>query len=253
MIKIDNISVGYGEVPVIKNTSFTVQKGQLISIIGANGAGKSTLLKAVTGIIPMLSGNIFIDDKNISDLAHKDIAKKIAYLAQGKVVPDMTVEQMVLHGRFPHLSYPRRYKDKDYKIAYSALEQMGISNLANKLMSSLSGGMRQNAYISMALTQATDYIMLDEPTTYLDISNQLELMQILRNLANNGKGIVTVMHDLPLAFTFSDKIAVLRDGIITACDTPDNICNNKIINKVFGVSLYYSKDKKSYYYKYFVN
>ena len=143
----------------------------------------------------------------------------------------------MLHGRYPYLSPLGRYTQTDREIANAAVAEMGIEALAERPLSSLSGGMRQKAYIAMALAQDTDYILLDEPATYLDISNQLELMQILRRLADKGKGIVAVTHDLPMAFGFSDAIAVLDKGNIALCDTPEAVSGSKLLESVFGVSL----------------
>ena len=248
MIELKNLSAGYGRERILDSISLTVPKGKLVSIIGANGSGKSTLLKTIVGIISPESGDILIDDKPTTDLSRKDIAKRISYLCQGKSVPDMTVEQMVMHGRFPYLKYPRKYSKIDREIADRAIEEMGISALAERTMSSLSGGMRQKAYIAMALTQDTDYILLDEPTTVLDISGQLELMRILRALTDNVKGIAAVMHDMPLAFSCSDSIAVLQNGRISACDTPQNICQSGIVKSVFGVELGYCAEGDYYHY-----
>ena len=129
------------------------------------------------------------------------------------------------------------------------MEDVGITELAHKPLYTLSGGMRQNAYIAMALAQETDYILLDEPTTYLDIAHQLELMRILRKLADSGKGIVTVMHDLPLAFDFSDTLTVMNNGGIIACGTPSELCNLPIIEDIFGVKIKQMQDDK-YSYQY---
>ena len=127
-------------------------------------------------MVPVGDGEIAIDGRPLAKMSRKDIARSIAYLSQGKGTPDMTVEQLVLHGRFPHLSYPRRYTTQDREIALAAMEQVGITKYARKPLYTLSGGMRQNAYIAMALTQGTDYILLDDPNTFLDISHQLELI-----------------------------------------------------------------------------
>lgn len=248
MIKLENVSVGYRKENVLNNISLSIPKGKLVTVIGANGSGKTTLLKAIVGILPKTNGEIFIEEKSVTDLSRQDIAKKISYLAQGKTTPDMTVEQMVLHGRYPHLSFPRKYSEKDRKIAENSLKQMGISELSQRNMSSLSGGMRQNAYIAMALTQDTDYIMLDEPTTYLDISNQLGLMKTLRTLADSGKGIVAVMHDLPLAFTFSDLVVVINNGKIAGIGTPNELCEKNVIKELFNISLEYDEKTCSYSY-----
>lgn len=212
MLELKHIRAGYGKRQILNGVSLTVPKGKLVTVIGPNGSGKSTLFKSAAGIIPTLSGEVLIDGTKAADSSRSETAKKIAYLAQGKSVPDMTVFQLVLHGRFPHLSYPRRYTQKDKSLAIAALEKTGLSERAESPITSLSGGMRQNAYIAMALAQDTDYILLDEPTTYLDISHQLSLMKNLRELAKEGKGVAAVLHDLPLAFTFSDIIAVLSGG-----------------------------------------
>ena len=248
MIELKKVTAGYPSKTVLSEISLSVPKGTLISVIGKNGSGKSTLLKTVIGIINAKSGEMLFDGE--SELSRQSMAKKVSYLAQGKSVSDMTVEQLVLHGRFPHLSYPRRYSKKDREISSAALRQMGIADIAGTPLSALSGGMRQKAYIAMALAQDTDYILLDEPTTYLDISNQVELMKILRSLADRGKGIVAVMHDLPLAFGFSDRIAVIKDAKIAAFDTPQKICDSGIVQEVFGIDLQYSPAEKSYHYKY---
>lgn len=250
MIELKNLSAGYPAKPVLQDISLSVLQGELISVIGKNGSGKSTLLKTTVGSIPAKGGEILIDGTPSASLSRQDRAKKIAYLAQGKSIADMTVRQMVLHGRFPHLSYPRRYSEKDRAIACAALRQMGLAETADAPLSALSGGMRQKAHIAMALAQDTDYILLDEPTTYLDITNQFELMTILRTLADGGKGIVAVMHDLPLAFGFSDRVAVIKDGRLAACDTPRNICGSGIVKAVFGIDLHYSSAERAYHYRY---
>lgn len=247
MIEVKIKSAGYHKKEILHNLAAGFEKGRLTSIIGPNGCGKSTLLKTILGIIPSVDGEIFVDGESISDKKRKEIARRIAYLPQGKDVPDMTVEQMVLHGRFPHLTYPRRYGKSDRMIARAAMERMGIAVLAEEPMSSLSGGMRQNAYIAMSLAQDTEYIILDEPTAYLDIAHQLELMKILRELADGGKGIITVMHDLPISFTFSDDIMVIKDGNITAEGTPGEISQSDIIKDVFGIRLY--AEGGEYFYK----
>ena len=248
MIEIHHASAGYGTQPVLKDVSLIFEKSSMTSIIGVNGCGKSTLLKAVLGMIPLQRGEIVIDGQNLQDMSRNAIAKKMAYLSQGRSTPDMTVEQMVLHGRFPHLTYPRRYSVKDHEIAFSAMAQLGMKGLAHKPLSALSGGMRQNAYIAMALAQDTDYVLLDEPTTYLDIAHQLELMKTLRTLADRGKGIITVTHDIQMAFTFSDRIILLDNGTVFDNGTPNEVCARKSIEQIMGVALERSDEAYSYRY-----
>jgi len=249
VLEIRNLSAEYGKTRVLCGLSETFESGKLTSVIGSNGCGKSTLLKTLIGVLPIADGEIFVDGESLAPMDRKRIAKKIAYLPQGRATPDMTVEQMVLHGRFPHISYPRRYTAHDREIASLAMEKVGISDLAERSLGELSGGMRQTAYIAMALAQDTDYILLDEPTTYLDVSHQIEMLKLLQNLANEGKGIICVMHDLPMAFDFSDKIAVMRDGKIEMSAAPDEMSASSIVKEIFGVEITRIDDGK-YFYKY---
>ena len=249
MIELQHISAGYSKQEVLQDASVRFETGKLTSIIGINGCGKSTLLKTSLGILPVRSGSITIDGRNLSGMHKKEVARKISYLSQGKSTPDMTVQQLVLHGRFPHLTYPRRYSAEDHEIAHAAMEQTGIAGYAHMPLYRLSGGMRQTAYIAMALAQNTDYVFLDEPMTYLDISHQLELIKILKTLARNGKGIVAVMHDLPMAFTFSDEILLVHEGQILRSN-PEQLCRETTLQQVFGVSLALSEDSRSYCYRY---
>ena len=250
MIKLDKITAGYEDHVVLQELSASFEKGSLTSIIGINGCGKSTLLKTILNMVPLQGGEVCIDGTSLQSMSRKPIAQKVAYLSQEKSIPDMTVEQMVLHGRFPYLSYPRRYTAQDREIVIQAMKQMGITAFAQKRLQTLSGGMRQDAYIAMALAQNTDYILMDEPTTFLDISHQLGLMKTLRNLADSGKGIITVMHDLPMAFTFSNRILLLHNGRVACCDTPKNICNREILEEIFGVRIVAEEDGERYHYQY---
>lgn len=237
MIELSQVAVGFGKQRVLQDVSAVFPEGCLTSVLGVNGCGKSTLLKTVLGMVPLEKGAVRIDGQSLEGLSRNALARKLAYLSQGRNTPDMTVEQLVLHGRFPHLSYPRRYTHRDREIAREAMERLGIGELASKPLPTLSGGMRQNAYIAMALTQETDYILLDEPTTYLDIPHQLSLMGTLRTLADGGKGIVAVTHDLQMAFTFSDRILLLKDGAVAAAGTPEELCRHDLVEQTLGVSL----------------
>lgn len=251
MLEIKNITAGYGKKAVIEDLSLKICKGKIIAVIGPNGSGKSTLLKAVSGIVPLMSGEVLADGLSVGNAKPRDIAKRISYLAQSRSTPDMTVEETVLHGRFPHLSYPRRYTENDRRAARLAMEKTGISDFSDRYMESLSGGMRQTVYIAMALCQDTDYILLDEPAVYLDISNQFRLMRLLKELCANGKGVMAVMHDLPTAFDSCDEIAVMNQGKCIMQDTPERICESGIIKELFGADIiksqygYIVKEKQS--------
>ena len=237
MLELKNVTSGYGRADILKNVNIAFEPGKLTSIIGPNGCGKSTLLRTALGILPCRSGEVLIDEKNIKNLKTHELARHVSYLSQERKVPDMTVEELVLHGRFSHLSYPRIYTDTDRKIARDAMERMGIANLAGAPLSTLSGGMRQSAYIAMILAQSSDYVLLDEPLTYLDISHQLSLMRSLKTLADEGRGIITVMHDLPLAASFSDRVVLMNDGSVIEALPPRELAALPIIEELFSAKL----------------
>ncbi len=248
MLELKDLSVGYGKKEVLSHVGITFEAGKLTVLAGPNGSGKSTLLKVALGLLTPWSGDVMLNGRSISTLSRKEIAKELAFLSQSKATPDMTVSQLVLYGRFPHVSALGHYSHQDRKIAQTAIEKMGLTAHANQPLSTLSGGMKQKACIAMALAQDTQYILLDEPTTYLDIAHQLELMKTLKQLAKDGRGIVCVMHDLPLSLSFADSVAVLCDRKITMIDTPEAVCASGILEKVFGVTL--EASEKQYHYRY---
>lgn len=250
LITCENLTLAYDTGVVASGVSFALERGSYLCIVGENGSGKSTLLKVIAGFLPLTKGDILVDGKSICDMTQREAAQKITYLAQSRSIPEMTVEQLVLHGRFPHLSYPRRYSERDREIARASMEKTGVLKFCDKPLSALSGGMRQNVYIAQALTQDTDYILLDEPATYLDAESGIGLMNMLNTLKNEGKGIITVMHDLPLALTFCDSVAVIENKTVGICDTPENICKDGHTKKLFGAEILFCDEDKTYRYKY---
>lgn len=237
MLNIQGVSAGYGKKEVLSHIDLSVEKGKITTLIGANGCGKSTLLKTIVGLVPMTTGDILSDGVFLRTLSPADRAKRIAYLPQGKNIPDISVGRMVLHGRFPHLSYPRKYRKSDLAIAQAAMQRMGIDSLSEMPMSSLSGGMRQKVYIAAALAQDTPIILMDEPTTYLDIGEQLRFMKMVRSLSDAGKTIVLVLHDIVSALRVSDHIAVLHEGTIAAYGSPADILSTDILHQIYGISV----------------
>lgn len=237
MVEIKNLTAGYPGKPVLRDVSLTIPVGKITVILGPNGCGKSTLLKAFCGLIPAETGRVLLGGEDLLALPPKMLAQKVAYLAQSRQVPDITVGRFVLHGRFPYLGYPRRYGKEDYTIADAAMDTMGIRALSDTLLRHLSGGQRQKAYIAMALAQDTPVVLLDEPTTYLDISHQLQMLQLAGLLARQGKTVIMVVHDLPHGFRSADSIVLLNDGKVVAQGTPEEIYASGMTDAVFGVKL----------------
>lgn len=237
MLEVKGLCAGYRNKPILHQVDMTIPAGKLTVVLGPNGCGKSTLLKVLCGIIPVGGGMVLLDGKNIKDFHHGKLAQSIAYLAQSRQIPDISVRRLVLHGRFPYLEYPRRYREDDYAFANYAMEAVGIMDLADQPLQNLSGGQRQKAYIAMALAQNTPVILLDEPTTYLDISHQLQMLRQAKNLAQQGKTVVMVIHDLSHAFQVADQLILLHEGQTIAAGTPEEIYKSRIAERVFGVKL----------------
>ena len=238
MIRINELSAGYDGKPVIKNVSLSFEPGKITVLLGPNGSGKSTLLKAALGLIPVSGGEIFYDDQEIRCMKRKEIARKAAFLTQSRNTPSIQSLRMVLHGRFPYLSYPRRYGKEDYALARSAMDATGSREYEERTISSLSGGQRQGVYLAMALAQDTETIFMDEPTTYLDVRRQMQTMQMAHTLAGEGKAVVLVLHDLIQALQNADVIALLKEGQLICLDTPEKIYDSKRLEDVFGVEVH---------------
>lgn len=238
MIQLKNVSAGYQGKIVVRNVSMEFVPGEVLVLLGPNGSGKSTMLKAALGLIPSMNGEILYDGVDIRKMKQKEIARKAAFLTQSRNTPSILALRMVLHGRFPYLSYPRRYSRQDYDIARSAMDTTGSRKHENTNVNELSGGQKQGVYLAMALAQDTRTIFMDEPTTYLDISRQLQIMQTARSLAMEGKAVVLVLHDISLAMRGADRIAVFDEGQLLKCDTPDGVFESGVLNEVFKVGVH---------------
>lgn len=237
MIELNHVAVGYDGAAVLRDVDLTFSPGTVTALVGPNGCGKSTLLRSVLGLQPPLSGTVCYDGVELSALKARQIAKQAAYLAQSRNVPNITGYRMVLHGRFPHLGYPRRYRPEDYQAVHAALEQMDATALADRLLPRMSGGERQKIYLAMALAQDTGAVFLDEPTTYLDVGHQQEVMAVARRLADQGKTVVMVLHDLCLALRWADQVAVLSQGRLQTVGTAEEVYRSGVLERVFGVTL----------------
>lgn len=238
MIELKHVSAGYAGEPVLRDITLDLIPGQVLVLLGPNGSGKSTLLKAALGLLPAMEGEIFYDGVEIRTLSRKKIARKAAYLTQNRNTPSIQALRMVLHGRFPYLSYPRHYGKEDYAIARRAMDTTGCRKHEDANVSFLSGGERQGVYLAMALAQETQTVFMDEPTTYLDISRQLQLMRTARSLAQSGKAVVLVLHDLALALRCADRAAVLDGGRLVYCGTPDAVYKSGVLDSTFGVNVH---------------
>ncbi|MBO5159897.1 MAG: ABC transporter ATP-binding protein [Lachnospiraceae bacterium] len=248
MIELKNVCAGYDGKTVLHDANVSFEPGKITVLVGPNGCGKSTLLKSLVRINPHSSGEILIGGVSIQKMDQKQLARNVAYLAQNKKAPDISVMKMVLHGRFAHLSYPRKYRQKDIEIAKNALKWAGMEAESEKIVSKLSGGMQQKVYIAMALAQDADTILMDEPTTYLDVVHQLRLMEMARQLAKAGKAVVMVLHDLTQALQIADQVVVLKEGKIIAQGTSDEIYESGSLQRAFGVEVERVHTKSGWHY-----
>ena len=236
MIEIKNICAGYDGEEKLHNVSIGFKKGEITVIIGPNGCGKSTLLKTMTGILSTDSGEIFIDKANIKSLTQNQIARQVAYLPQNRNIPAISTRRMVLHGRFPYLSYPRKYRKEDYEVAQKAMEEVGVEKYSDLYMTTLSGGERQKVYIAMAIAQDTPIVLFDEPTTFLDIYHQLNVLSLAKKLKSQGKTVIMVLHDLNLALQCADTLVVMNKGCVVTSGGAQDIISASVFSEVFNVS-----------------
>ena len=238
MIELKHVTAGYGGKPVVENVSLAFLPGQVNVLLGPNGSGKSTLLKTALGLIPAMAGEIFYDGVPMECLSRKEIARQAAFLSQSRNTPSIQALKMVLHGRFPYLSYPRRYGATDYEMARAAMDATNCRQYEQKNVAQLSGGQRQGVYLAMALTQDTKTVFMDEPTTYLDVNRQIQMMNMARELACQGKAVVLVLHDLAMALRYGDRVAVFDQGKMLAENSPEEIFESGILDRVFRVTVH---------------
>jgi iron complex transport system ATP-binding protein len=243
----DELSIGYGERLIVKSLSVEIPDKRITTIIGPNGCGKSTLLKAITRIISHQSGNILLDGKDISKVNTKLLAKQMAILPQTpESASGLTVGELVSYGRFPYQKGFGRLTKKDYEVIDWALEVTGTIDFKFRPVDALSGGQRQRVWIAMALAQETEIIFLDEPTTYLDMAHQLEVLELLQKLnLEQERTIVMVLHDLNQAARFADHIIALKDGEIVKAGTCEEVISHKVLKKVFNIDAVIGHDPRT--------
>ncbi|MBB3967017.1 ATP-binding cassette domain-containing protein [Rhizobium metallidurans] len=245
-ISVADLTLRYGSVSVIENLSYDFPKGAFTALIGPNGCGKSTLLKSLTRILTPTAGTIAIDAKPMGDYSAKALAQKIAFLPQVLPVPDgITVRQLVAYGRSPHNNIWGRLGGGDKSAIEAALAQLAVTELADQYVADLSGGQRQRAWIAMIVAQQAPIVLLDEPTTFLDINHQVEVLRFARSLTARGKTVIAVLHDLNQAFRYADNIAVMKAGDLVASGTPDAVAQPDLLRDVFSIDCTIIRDPES--------
>lgn len=235
MIEIKNIKCAYDGKIAFEAENLFFEEGKITAVVGLNGSGKSTLLKSIVGI-NFYEGMILIDGKNANSLGHKKRARFVSYLPQISPLVNMDVLTLVSHGRFPYLGYSKILGKEDLSLVENALKLTDLWELRSKNLTEISGGERQRAYLAMVIAQNTKFILLDEPATYMDIKHQIEIMEILKKIAKEGRGVIFSSHDLPQSFSTCDKVCLLQKGRIAAFGRPEEIAlDSEKMKNVMGI------------------
>lgn len=229
-------SWGYRDQVIIPPLDLVLETDKITAIIGPNGCGKSTLLRGLTGLLPGISGYVELDGKHLQEWSRKTFAKRIAVLAQSPAAPDgLTVRQLVEHGRFPHQGLFGQKQKEDRAIVDWALSVVRLSHMQDRVFQSLSGGERQRGWVALALAQKSDMLFLDEPTTFLDIGHQLEIMELLQQLNQDlGLGIAMVLHDINHASMYADRIIAMKEGLIQSDGPAMHVINEHLVKHLFN-------------------
>ena len=235
MIEIKGLSFSYGKDEFIKNLDLSLPDSSLIAIVGENGSGKTTLLSLISGEICSKSGEIKIDGLNLKQTKRSELSKRLSIFPQSREIPDMTGKELVTMGRYPYIKNKLITPSSEAEIVRSALIRAGAQAFGERRLASLSYGERQRVYLAMQIAQGAQNMLLDEPTNYLDISAKFQTMELLTSLKNEGKCIICVLHDISLALTYADLVAVMKGGKLIAFDTPENIYRDKKLEEAFGV------------------
>ncbi|MDX8051664.1 ABC transporter ATP-binding protein [Lentzea sp. BCCO 10_0798] len=232
----EGVTVGYADRVVLDNLDVAIPTGVITTVIGPNGCGKSTLLRTLSRLLKPRQGTVLLDGGDIARLKTKDIAKRMGLLPQTPIAPEgLTVADLVARGRHPHQSWVRQWSSDDADVVAKALHMTGVADLAHRPVDSLSGGQRQRVWISMTLAQGTDLLLLDEPTTYLDLAHAIDVIDLVDDLHEGGCTIVMVLHDLNLAVRYSDNLIVMKSGSIVAQGHPGEVITSELLLDTFGL------------------
>ena len=234
---VDKVSFAYKKKEVLREVSLNIKQGSFLAVLGPNGSGKSTLLKLLSRNLRPDAGSVFYRSQKITSLNTKALARRLALLVQGgQAPPDIFVRDMVSYGRFPHQKWWRGNTPEDLKIIAWAMEKTKVQEFALRRMGELSGGERQRVFLAMALAQKPEIILMDEPTTYLDIAHQLELLELVRELnVEEGLTVVAVFHDVAQAARYAEEIVLMEEGRIMAAGTPREVVNRENLEHLYGV------------------
>ena len=233
---VTNIDFSYGKTDVLKNISIDFQMGLFSAIVGPNGCGKSTLFNIISRILPLQSGMVMVNNKPLNDYGNKELAQCLSVLPQSVHVPDyMTVHDMVMQGRFCYQSFLSRYSEDDLSIVENALKTMHVDHLADKYVTQLSGGQYQRCRTAMLLAQETDIVMLDEPTSHLDLYHQYALLDTAKSLVAQGKTVIAILHDMTQASLYAENITILSQGQVYANGEPEHVLTKDVMENVFNI------------------
>ncbi|NUT43985.1 MAG: ABC transporter ATP-binding protein [Thermoactinospora sp.] len=232
-----DVRLAYGDRVVVDGLDLGIEAGTVTTIIGPNGCGKSTLLRALGRLLKPAGGEVLLDGKRIDKLPTREVARVLGVLPQSPTAPEgLTVADLVARGRHPHQTWYRQWSSDDESAVADALAMTGLSDLADRPLDELSGGQRQRAWISMALAQGTDLLLLDEPTTFLDLAHQVEVLELVRHLHSSlERTVVMVLHDLNLAARYADRLVAMRSGHIIAAGAPHEVLTEELLASVFDL------------------
>ena len=231
-----NLRAGYGAKQILNGLNLTLPAGKITALLGPNGCGKSTLLKCFSRLLPPTTGEIWLAERPLTALSARQLARHLALLPQQHLAPEgISVRELVGYGRSPWLPLWGRLSERDRGLVSDALERTGMTSFAQQSLSALSGGQRQRAFLALVLAQDTPLVLLDEPTTWLDINHQVELMKLMRQLQQAGKTVITVLHDLNQASRYCDHLVVLNAGKVQAQGSPESVLTPAMLRDVFSL------------------